>query len=160
MRNVEEAMAVGNEDAIKLRRNVPPKRSEEEKKKFIIWIGGILISFLPILALPFGGFISNGSFVAMLYDIFCDSSVIFIGISFTITAVNDFVGYSEIKERWIISNFFLLILGTIFYVVIIVKKDLGSTVDMKVVFWVNLIYFVVMLLLGASKYISAIREAT
>ncbi len=89
MRNVEEAMTVGNEDAIKSERKTPPKGNGEEKKKFTNWIGGILISFLSIFALPFGDFISNANFFKMLYNIFCDSSVIFIGISFTITTMND-----------------------------------------------------------------------
>lgn len=159
MRNVEETMAVGNEDANKSQRKAPPKGNWKEKKKFKNWIWSILISFLPILALPVWELISNGNISTMLYTLFCDSSVIFVGISFTITAMNDFVEYRKIGEYSINPNFFLLILGTIFYVVIIIRKDVGLTVDMNVVFGVNLGYFIIMFLLGASKYIGTIREA-
>lgn len=158
MRNIEEAMSVGNEEESK-RDERRLKRIKVEEEKYHNWIWGIVISFLPILALPFEDFIRSGNIFKMLYRLFCDSSVIFIGISFTITALNDFVGYGKNEKRWMNSNFFLLILGTIFYTVVTMRKDKNLDINMTVVFWFDLIYFIVMVLLGANRYIDAIREA-
>lgn len=163
MRNVKEAMAIGREIAS----DKKDKKDNRDigiyivaKKKFRNWCIGIAVSLLPLLALPFAGLFGHGSFCKMFYDLFCDASIVYVGISFTITALNDFTAkcIEKDKEGWVWGNFILLLLGVIIYVTMIMQKANDGNMKIEIVFIVDLIYFLVMLFLTASQYIREIRE--
>ena len=159
MRNIVEAMNVANENVT----DMQEKRKSEKRtvgKQFRNWIIGIVISFLPLLALPFKSFLSHGDLSKMLYELFCDTSIMFIGIALTITAMNEFiVEYAEKeKDGWIWVNIILLIFGAIIYTVVVIEKDANKDIKTNVILTVNLIYFVIMFALSASKYIKKICE--
>lgn len=160
MRNIKEAMAVANEKTTVSQKSQNSKQLDISKKKFRCWILGIVISFLPLLAIPIDSWIGGAAVRTVLYELFCDISIMFVGISFTITALNDFImKYTEKnKEGWVLLNIVLLILGAIIYTIVVKQKSENPEMDMHRVFIVNLVYFFIMLLLSASKYIKEIRE--
>ena len=91
MKNVKETMAVADEVLAKAERKQNLDDLKSAKIKLINWLLGVAISMLPLVALPFKSFLQDGNFFAMLYNLFCDASILFVGISFTITSLNDFV---------------------------------------------------------------------
>jgi|GEM_PF-5102786 len=145
-------MAVADEKKVEKQNKQKLKSS---KRKFKVWLFGIAISLLPLMALPFWDLISGGNLETMFYKLFCDISIMFVGISFTITAMNDFM-YKE-QDDWML-NLILLILGAIVYTIVIIQKDANSNMNMDVVFGLNLGYFILMFVLSASKYIKEIWE--
>lgn len=156
MKNVKETMAVANEIVVaKVEKNQNLDDLKSAKKKLEYWLYGVGFSMLPLLALPISGFIKDGKFFEMLYNLFCDASILFVSISFTITSLNDFIADCVKRDeyRWVNSNLILLILGVIIYTTIVLEKNR----DLNVVFGINLIYFILMFLLSLSKYIKGIR---
>lgn len=160
MRNVKEVMAVANEETTVRRNKQNLEKQKILKKKFLYWGLGIIISFLPILALPIGNWISGANIREALYELFCDISIMFVGISFTITALNDFIMKCTEKNEvgWVFLNIVLLILGAIIYTVVVMQKNDNPKMDMSRVFWINLIYFFIMFALSAHKYIKEMSE--
>lgn len=160
MRNIKEAMAVANEKTTVSKNNQNLVQLNILKKKFQYWILGVAISFLPLLALPFDNWISGASVSTVLYELFCDISIMFVGISFTITALNDFIMKCTEKneEGWVFLNIVLLILGAIIYAIVVKQKKDTPEMGMDRVFWTNLIYFIIMFLLSANKYLKEIWE--
>ena len=160
MRNAKEAMAVANEEKTVMQDQKKLEKRNIAKKKFHYWLLGVCVSFLPILALPINNFISGVNLFLVLYELFCDISIMFIGISFTITALNDFITKCIEKEEdgWLLLNIVLLILGAIIYTIVVLQKNNNPEMEMGRVFWINLIYFIIMFLLSANKYIKQIRE--
>lgn len=164
MRNAKEVMRVAKE--ILDSNNQGENNNHEEnllklaKRKFKIWIMGIVVSFIPLIALPFWNFIDNVHLGEMFYEIFCNVGIMFIAISFTITALSDFTleTVKNEKEGWLAINSVLLILGALLYGVMAIKEKNSTNVQTEVFFWTNLAYFILMFLLSSSKYIKAILE--
>ena len=119
-----------------------------------------MTSILPLLAVPFSDFISDGNVCNMFYNLFCDISIMFVGVSFTIVALNDFIAIcTERKEDgWIWANLILLLFGAIFYTVVVTEKNADQDVNIDVVFWMDFFYFLIMLGLSANKYVREIKE--
>lgn len=152
MKNVKETMAVANEVLTKEKQNLDDLKSA--KRKLINWLLGVAFSVLPLLALPLRSFIENGNFREMLYNLFCDASILFVGISFTITSLNDFVDNWANDYGWSGLTLLLLILGGIVYTTIVLAESKNTSI----VFWINLGYFIFMFLLSVIKYINEIRS--
>lgn len=160
MRNVNEVMAVANEQTTGVQSKPNSDKLKTAKKKFRNWVLGIIFSFLPLLALPFNHLIGGGNVATMLYKLFCDISIVFVGISFTISALNDFIAKCTKRDEdgWVWINLILLLLGAIIYTVVVLQKDENPDMEMGTVFWINLIYIVLMFILSANKYICEIWE--
>lgn len=116
---------------------------------------------LPLLALPLKDWITGENVCTVVYELFCDVSIVFVGISFTITSLNDYISQHthEDKAAWVMLNILFLLLGTILYVVMLIQKNENSEVQMKKIFEINIIYFVIMLILSANNYIKEIWRA-
>jgi len=155
MKNVKEAMAVADEVVAKAERKQNLDDLKIAKNKLINWLLGVAFSVLPLLAIPIRGFIENGNFFGMLYNLFCDASILFVGISFTITSLNDFIANCAKKEEygWAGLTLFLLILGGIVYTTTVLAENKNA----NIVFGINLFYFISMFLLSIIKYINEIR---
>jgi len=153
MKNVKEAMAVADEvPATGQKQNSDDLKSV--KRKLLNWFLGIAFSLIPLLALPFKDFIENGNFLNMLYHLCCDASILFVGISFSIVSLNDFIDDCAKREKYMWPGIilFFLIFGTFLYTVTMVTEKK----DENIVFVMNLIYFIAMFLLSAFKYINEI----
>lgn len=158
MRNVKETMAVADEN-ITWNNDCKKRKVENLKKRFRNWFLGIGISFLPLIALPFSNLVYQGDIGNFFYELFCDISVMFIGITFAISSMNDFIDESIEKKQdgWIMLNLICLLAGAIFYSVIVVQNK-GADMNQDIIFKVNLGYFVLMFFLSAGRYLREIRE--
>ena len=76
MKNVKETMAVADEVLAKAERKQNLDDLKSAKIKLINWLLGVAISMLPLVALPFKSFLEDGNFFAMLYNLFCDASIL------------------------------------------------------------------------------------
>lgn len=161
MKNIKEAMSVADESISENKQKKDTKKIEVSKKKFYYWLLGIVLSMLPLLALPLKDWITGENVYMVVYELFCDVSIVFVGISFTITSLNDYISQHthEDKAAWVKLNILFLLLGTILYVVMLIQKNENSEVEMKKIFEINIIYFVIMLILSANNYIKEIWRA-
>lgn len=153
MKNVKEAMAVADEVLAKTERKQNLDDLKNAKRKLINWLLGVAFSVLPLLALPLKFFIEDGNLWGMFYNLFCDASILFVGISFTITSLNDFVANWANDYGWSGLTLLLLILGGIVYTTIVLTENKNTSI----VFGINLFYFIFMFLLSVIKYIKEIR---
>ena len=159
MTNVNETMAVGNEKTAQGQKKVVKKAHSIAKKKYTNWIWGVVFSCLPLTALPITMFVKDGNVQNLIYQFCCDVNIVFVGISFTITALNDYIEQErDSKEGFLNLNLFLLLLGAIYYVIVVLEKNNSTEMNMAAVFWVNVGYFVIMFILVSVKYISAIVD--
>ena len=108
---------------------------------------------LPLVALPFKSFLQDGNFFAMLYNLFCDASILFVGISFTITSLNDFV--TNLADNYGRSGLTLLLL--ISAAIVYTTTVSAANKNTNIVLGINLFYFISMFLLSVIKYINEIR---
>lgn len=153
MKNVKETMAVADEVLAKAERKQNLDDLKSAKIKLINWLLGVAISMLPLVALPFKSFLEDGNFFAMLYNLFCDASILFVGISFTITSLNDFV--TNWADNYGRSGLTLLLLisAAIVYTTTVSVENKNT----NIVLGINLFYFISMFLLSVIKYINEIR---
>ncbi len=160
MRTMGNVMHVADETSTEKHKKQKTTQVKIAKRKFINWAVGVAISLLPILAIPFVEFISGASLCTTLYTLFCDISIMFVGISFTITAINDFIKQciQNEEEGWVWLNVVLLLLGVVVYTSVVLVRHRNPDMDMTRVVWVNIIYFFVMFALSAIKYIKEIQE--
>lgn len=158
MKNVKEAMSIADEKISDDKQEQNIKKAEAPKKKFYCWLCGIALSMLPLLALPLKDWITGENICTIIYELFCDTSIVFVGISFTITSLNDYISQNAQKGEiaLVMLNIFFLLLGTILYVVILIQKNENPKVEMERIFGVNVFYFITMLILSANNYIKEI----
>ena len=161
MKNTKEVMGVASEPTVAEQSDRKAEETREFiKKKLLGWLFGVGVSLVPLLTIPVVRLVDGAGVRTMIYTLFCDISIMFVGISFTITALNDFLESYVRKKKLggLAANCLLLLLGTVIYTAVVVAKELKGSIDLNVVFWLNLIYFVVMFLLALSKYIREIVE--
>ncbi len=133
------------------------KRLNEKtvKKQFVMWLIGFAISLIPILALPLYHIIFIESTSSIFEDLFYNSEIIFVGISLTITSINDFITpqSKESGSSWMWINIITIIVGTLIFSLIVIafEKD-SQKVNKTFVIAFNIVYLVVCFLLGFFKY--------
>ena len=112
------------------------------------------------MALPFNNWINGESLHTVIYELFCDVSIVFVGISFTIVSLNDFINEpaKRDKESWVMLNIILLLVGAILYAILLIRKNEKPDIEMEKIFGINLIYFIIMLILSAITYIKKMSE--
>lgn len=165
MKNAEQVMEIGNENNsspkdLNAKHTRKIKKKNKAKTKFVNWLIGIALSALPLVTWPFYTFLTHKNFGTLFYDVFCDISIIFVGISFTVTTLNDFMEryVKEQKISWILAIIVFLLLGAIIYSVLTFAIKSGDIVDTNLLFGINISYFSIMGVLSASKYIREIKE--
>lgn len=159
MRNIKEVMSIGGESTERPRKYDDQENLEVIKEKFKNWCLGVGLSCLPLILFLVLEFLHDKSFCTTFYDLFCDIGIMFIGISFSVTAFNDFVGFTKSNNgNWAFGHILLIIIGAFLYTTLMVEKYENSDLNMDKVFGFNLGYFLVMLFVTASKYIRKIQE--
>lgn len=128
--------------------------------RYLIWLVGLIIGFIPATALPmlklFGGeFNGFGSFISAL---FCQSEILFMSVSLSISANNDATVHNKkgFMVIWRLVAFILIVLGAISFTVLAVMEYLKLTISQNVVMWFGLILFALTLVGGSVPYIVAI----
>lgn len=162
MKNTREVMGVASEPATAEQNDRKAEETREIiKNKFCNWCIGIVVSIFPLFAVPVVKLVGGKGIGTMFYTLFCDINIMYVGISFTITAMNDFLENHIRKKKkrgWVGASVLLLSVGMLIYISVVVLKEVGGCIDSSVVFWLNLTYFVVMLLMALSKYLKEFVE--
>lgn len=132
------------------------------KSKYFNWLYALIISFLPLIFVPFYHLYFGGKFTDFLFQIFSSYEIIFIGISLIVASLNDFIS-ENVNSAWLKANIFLIILGAAAYGIIAVAQEYAQgndkiSLNNCLLLIVNLSYLFLILLLGSSKYIKYIKE--
>lgn len=131
--------------------------------RYLIWFVGLIIGFIPAAALPilklFGGQLTSfGSFISAL---FCQSEILFMSVSLSISANNDATVHNKkgFMIIWRLIAIILIVLGAISFTVLAVMEYLKLNISENVVMWFGLILFALTLIGGSIPYIVAICNA-
>ena len=128
--------------------------------KYGMWLLGLIISFIPLLAVPFiKFFVGQGDLLKLLLEIFYSSEIIFIGISLIITVLIDFLTDEKQNRKvgWIVINVVVIMFGAMIYGVISATISLGIELKNELLLGFNISYFLFVFLLGTSKYVCELR---
>ncbi len=131
------------------------KINKKACKMYMFWVIGLIISFIPLLAVPFSQKITGETDVNFFDTVFKSAEIIFIGISLAISALNTYIHPSSKthSDIWIWSNIIVIILGALFYGVIVTHEQQSADVDLTFLIYFNAFFFVLVFLLGSYKYI-------
>jgi len=118
------------------------------------WLIGLLVSFIPLLAIPFAQK-SVGTDVDFFAAIFKNAEIIFIGISLSISALNTYIKpISQTKrDSWIWLNMIAIIVGALSYGIIVTQEESTKNLDWDFLGDFNFGFFVFIFLIGSYKYI-------
>jgi len=118
------------------------------------WLIGLLVSFIPLLAIPFAQK-SVGTDVDFFAAIFKNAEIIFIGISLSISALNTYIKpISKTKrDSWIWLNMIAIIVGALSYGIIVTQDESTKDLDWEFLGDFNFGFFVFIFLIGSYKYI-------
>ena len=137
-------------------------KKKDAKKRYRNWLIGLVISFIPLLALPLSEVILGNMEQNFVAKIFISSEIIFIGISLSIASLNDYINSSLIKgnDTWTWINIVAITLGAMVYGVTTISQNLSpvlnKTINGTFVIMLNVTFLVLILIIGSYKYISEI----
>ena len=131
------------------------------KIRYRNWLIGMIVSFIPVLALPLSRIYMGEPVGIALFDSFCSSEIIFIGISLAIASLNDFLAREadENKQGWTWINIILIILGAMVYGVTVITEELSAgrvgekAFNYDLAFGFNVFFLLIIFLLGSARYI-------
>lgn len=165
LNNLDELDKIGQEPIIgkeQLENKEKIKNKKNQiKHRYRNWLIGLIISLIPLLAVPFIGlFKGENEFSYIFYDIFSSYEIIFVGIALSIAALNDFVSQEseESKEGWTWLNIIIIAFGAMIYGGLAVESNAGENFDLSAIFIFNLIYLGIIFLLGSAKYYQEFKE--
>ena len=130
-------------------------------EQFGNWWWGLVISFLPLLAVPlykaFNNDISVGDF---FFKLFSNCEWIFIGVSLAITSLNDYIQYSTKKKKKskISFNIVLIVAGAIVYGLMTICNQTPESFNDLLALGFNIIFMLMILIVGSGEYIQQIME--
>lgn len=122
---------------------------------------GFVVSLVPLFILPFLKLSDGIKASAAFNEFFSNPELFFIGISITISAVNDFVNNSKnFRETlWFQINLFMIFLGTIIYTLIIVHTYHRPEMNNSTIFIIFTVFYLgFTFILGCIRYIGNIKE--
>lgn len=128
----------------------PNQSFEAHKKQYQNWKLGIIISFIPILTPIILSFLlcRFNTLPSNIWNIFGDPSIIFIGISATITAANDHLANQY--ESFILITVGSLIYGLLTAINVFVTTGSNTPTVTMVIF--NIIYLCACFILNIKSY--------
>lgn len=132
--------------------SAPPPPKKNGNQKLHNWLIGFGFSWLPLLSKPLIELLHTGKFLQFFLLVISDASVIYIGVSLTVSAMND-LGPKE-STRAKLYTLFLAFAATV-YSVINLTKNLSpeSPVNTTVLIIVNIIFLATPLACGLHQYL-------
>lgn len=132
---------------------VPPAPSEKSSdQKLQNWLIGFGFSWLPVLSYPVVVLLRTGEFLQFLSLVFTDASVIYIGVSLTVSAMND-LGPKE-STRAKLYTLFLAFAAMVYSGINLTQKLLTQEkVNAVVLIVMNLAFLAVPLVCGFHQYL-------
>lgn len=157
-KNVKHVMKIGEEPFTNMQKSAKIKR-QKALEKYFFWLMGLIISFIPILALPLYLLYKNAAVEETLFHSFCDAEIIFIGISLAIASLNDFIREDVNKSSiWTFINIIVIIFGAMVYGVANISQEIEKNFNYNFAFAINMTFLVVIFLLGTGRYISEMQK--
>lgn len=158
-KNVKQVMKIGEEPFTNMQKSAKIKR-QKALEKYFFWLMGLIISFIPILALPLYLLYKNAAVEETLFHSFCDAEIIFIGISLAIASLNDFIREDVNKSSiWTFINILVIIFGAMAYGVANISQEIEKkNFNYNFAFGINMTFLVVIFLLGTGRYIGEIQK--
>lgn len=132
----------------------PPKRVKEDASwKRTNWLIGFALSALPVFVGPFLDFLLKKPITEAALSFFTDTSLLFIGVSLTVSAMNDLEPEQQSRLKGYIV---LLAFGSAIYSIITIANRLvdPALINHGAIIVMNIIFLVVPLVLGLSQYSS------
>lgn len=158
--NMKASFGMGKESP----HNSPPQSAKAPepvgKKQLKNWFCGFLISLIPILIWPAYRLCFEGATVDDFFmTIISSCELVFVGVTLSITALNDSLGFGMSSEdSKVMPNLFLILLGAVAYGFMIIGYEKSGNVNTSMISRFNFIYLVIILVLNASVYIRQILE--
>lgn len=157
--NVKKIMDLAKE-------NVTKKRFKFNKNaaiRYLYWFVGMVISFVPLFALPFAKTLISAPQSGFFQEIFKSSEIFFVGVSLAIAALNDYIHKTQPKKfssLWTWSNIIIILFGAMFYgitVILIQNSDVWKiNINYEFLSTCNFLYLLVIIVVGSYKYIKDI----
>lgn len=97
---VAQVNSVGAETPSEGSAPIPPALPKKrDNRKLFNWLIGFGFSWLPILSCPFVILLRTGEFFQFVSLVFTDASIIYIGVSLTVSAMNDLEAEESTRSR-------------------------------------------------------------
>lgn len=147
---LEQVNNIGAETA---QSGTPPTSPRKKgNPKLQNWLLGFSFSWLPVLSWPLAVLVRTGDIAQCVSLIFVDASIIYIGVSLLVSAMND-LGPNDDGRR----KFYTFILATAAMVYAIInfiqKSSDQNTVNVTALTVMNLIFLVTPLICGLHQYL-------
>lgn len=130
----------------------PPKRVKEDTNwKRTNWLIGFALSTLPVFAGLFMDFLLKTPISEAVLSFFTDTSILFVGVSLTVSAMNDLEAEQQSRLKGYIV---LLAFGVAIYSIINIANRLvdSNLINHGAIIFMNVIFLVLPLILGLSQY--------
>ena len=150
-----------------LANEVPIKKKFKFNKnaavRYLYWFVGMVISFIPLFALPFTNKLLNVPQDGLFQEVFKSSEIFFVGVSLVIAALNDYIHKTQPKKfssLWTWSNIIIVLFGAMFYgitTVLIQNSNIWKIeINYQFLSSCNFFYLLVIIVVGSYKYIKDI----
>ncbi len=151
---------VGQEPTTSTEKIIDATKLKSAREQYRNWWLGFGISFIPLLALPlFEAFNSNISTKGFFIMLFGGCEVIYMGVSLGITSLNDYIKHNNKKQGRVGWNLFLVILGAVLYVLMAISKYKSKNFNDSLALSFNIVFLIIIMIIGSAEYIQQIREA-
>lgn len=157
--NVKKVMEIATEKPQKKKK----KFNSKALRRYLYWFLGLIVSLVPLLAIPFGNKLVGASQEGFFYELFKNNEIFFIGVSLSIAAINDYVQQRQTKKSgdfWTCINIIVIVIGAMFYGITAFVIQHGSLfeieIDYNFLIWCNIFYLSVIIVLGSYKYVKDI----
>lgn len=156
--NVDKVMELAPE------KNIKKKKSCNKKalNRYCTWIIGMVVSFVPLLALPFTKALT-GIEQDFFKEMFMSNEIFFIGVSLSIAALNDYINKTNknsTSDVWVYINIITIAIGAMFYgITTVLMENItknNTVIDNDFLCFCNVVYLLVIIMLSSYKYIREI----
>ena len=130
--------------------SIPPP-SKKSNRKLANWLLGFVLSWLPVLLGPFVRLLFKDTFIEVLTSIWTDVSIIYIGVSLIVSAMNDLEPGEHGRTNIYIC---FMVFAAVIYAIIKASQQFAGAdaISTHVIVVMNVIFLAVPLFLGLHQY--------
>ena len=147
---LEQVNNIGAETAQSGAPPISPRKKGNPKLQN--WLLGFSFSWLPVLSWPLAVLVRTGDIIQFLSLIFVDASIIYIGVSLLVSAMNDLGPNDNGRRRF--YTFILAAAAMVYAIINFMQKSSDqNTVNVTVITIMNLVFLVTPLICGLHQYL-------
>lgn len=130
----------------------PPPPKKRDNRKLYNWLLGFALSCLPVLLGPFVKLLLKEPFLQVLMTVVTDISIIYIGVSLTVSAMNDLEPGDHARRTGYVV---MLVLASATYAVINAAQQLAGpdAVNTALIIALNGAFLALPLICGGRQYL-------